>query len=86
LDLPAGVNINVGIAPSGSTSINDTITSLEEAKADMCSILKVNPEDQKFREYTFKPYFTSTGLINGRCLKNGNQYLFFEPMEALSME
>jgi hypothetical protein len=27
LDLPAGVNINVGIAPSGSTSINDTITS-----------------------------------------------------------
>jgi hypothetical protein len=27
LDLPAGVNINVGIAPAGSTSINDTITS-----------------------------------------------------------
>ena len=27
LDLPAGVNINVGIAPAGSSSINDTITS-----------------------------------------------------------
>lgn len=65
---------------------NDTITSLEEAKADMCSILKVKPEDQTFREYKFKPYYTSNGLINGRCLKNGNQFLFFEPMEALSME
>ena len=27
LDLPAGVNINVGIAPASSTSINDTIAS-----------------------------------------------------------
>jgi hypothetical protein len=27
LDLPSGVNINVGIAPAGSSSINDTITS-----------------------------------------------------------
>lgn len=27
LDLPAGVNINVGIAPSTSTSVNDTIAS-----------------------------------------------------------
>lgn len=27
LDLPAGVNINVGIAPASSTSINDTIVS-----------------------------------------------------------
>ncbi|MFN4932111.1 MAG: DUF4397 domain-containing protein, partial [Bacteroidota bacterium] len=27
LDLPAGVNINVGIAPSNSASVNDTITS-----------------------------------------------------------
>jgi hypothetical protein len=29
LDLPAGVNINVGIAPASSTSINDTITSFD---------------------------------------------------------
>jgi hypothetical protein len=65
---------------------NDTITTLEEAKANMCDILKINPEEQEFREYKFKPYFTSNGLINGRCLKNGNQFLFFEPMEALSME
>jgi hypothetical protein len=27
LDVPAGVNINVGIAPANSSSINDTITS-----------------------------------------------------------
>jgi hypothetical protein len=27
LDLPSGVNINVGIAPAGSSSVNDTITS-----------------------------------------------------------
>jgi hypothetical protein len=65
---------------------NDTITSKEEAMEDMCSILNIDPQEQTFREYSFKPYFTSNGLINGRILKNGNQFLFFEPMEALSME
>jgi hypothetical protein len=29
LDLPSGVNINVGIAPAGSSSVNDTLTSFD---------------------------------------------------------
>jgi len=65
---------------------NDTITSKEDALADMASIIKVPKEDIKFREYTFKPYHASENLIDGRILKNGNRYMFFEPMEALSME
>lgn len=65
---------------------NDQITSKEAAMEDMCEILKIDPAEQKFREYTFKPYYTIKGLVNGRLLKNGNQFMFFEPMEALSME
>ncbi len=65
---------------------NDTITSKEDALEDMSSILKVPKEEMMTREYVFKPYYTVNSLIDGRILKNGNRYLFFEPMEALSME
>ena len=65
---------------------NDEITSKEDAIEDMCSILKIDKEGFAPREYIFKPYYTVKGLINGRVLKNGNRYMFFEPMEAMSME
>lgn len=65
---------------------NDTITSKEDAMEDMCDILNINPNLHKFKEYSFKPYYTVKSLIQDRILKNGNQYMFFEPMEALSME
>ena len=65
---------------------NDTITSKEDAMSDMCNILKIDPAEQKFREYTFKPFYAGKNLIDGRILKNGNRFMFFEPMEALSME
>jgi len=65
---------------------NSDITSKEEAITDMCSILKIDEKETKFREFAFKPYYTIDKLIDGRILKNGNQYMFFEPMEAMSME
>ena len=65
---------------------NDTITSKEDALADMASIIKVPKEEIEFREYIFKPYHATDNLIEGRILRNGNRYMFFEPMEALSME
>lgn len=65
---------------------NDTITSKEDAMTDMCEILSLDPAEQTFREYTFKPYYAGKNLIDGRILKNGNRFMFFEPMEALSIE
>lgn len=65
---------------------NDTITSKEDALEDMSSIIKVPKEEIQAREYIFKPYHATDNLIDGRILKNGNRFMFFEPMEALSME
>ena len=65
---------------------NDTITDKDDALDDMASIIKVPKEELQVREYVFKPYHATTNLIEGRILKNGNRFMFFEPMEALSME
>lgn len=65
---------------------NDEITSKEDAIEDMCSILKLDKSSIEPREYTFKPYYTTKNLVDGCILRNGNRYMFFEPMEALSME
>ena len=65
---------------------NDEITSKEDAMEDMCEILKLDPQSQSFKEYSFQPYYALGNLIDGRILKNGNRYMFFEPMEAMSME
>jgi Tryptophan halogenase len=65
---------------------NNDITSKDDAIVDMCDILKLNPQNTKFREYSFNPYYATDNLIDGRILKNGNRFMFFEPMEAMSME
>jgi len=65
---------------------NNDITSKDDAILDMCDILKLDPEKANFREYSFSPYYIIDKLIDGRILKNGNRFMFFEPMEAMSME
>lgn len=62
---------------------NDTITSKEDAMADIAERFNLKPEDLKLREFAFKTYYANK-FIDGRILKNGNRALFFEPMEALS--
>ncbi len=61
---------------------NDTITSKEEAQADMKRLLGVEMLDDK--EYIFNSYYTRS-LIEGRICKNGNKALFFEPLVANSI-
>lgn len=65
---------------------NDTITSKEDATKDLCDILKLNEQEVNLKDYSFKSYYASDNLIDGRILKNGNKFMFFEPMEALSIE
>jgi len=65
---------------------NDEITSKEDALEDMSEILKLDKSSIEYKEYVFKPYYTTKNLVNGRILLNCNRYMFFEPMEALSME
>jgi hypothetical protein len=65
---------------------NDEITSKEDAIEDLCEILKLDKHSIEPREFSFKPYYALDNLIDGRIFKNGNRYMFFEPMEALSME
>jgi len=62
---------------------NDTITTKEEAVDDICDIFKEVPENLSLREFTFKPYYANK-IVEGKILKNGNRFLFFEPLEALS--
>jgi hypothetical protein len=62
---------------------NDTITTKEEAMADIADIFKTTPDKLDLREFAFKPYYAKT-FFDGRILKNGNRALFFEPLEALS--
>jgi hypothetical protein len=63
---------------------NDTITSKEDALADLSDILKISKSKLKTREYTFTPYYAKQ-VLEGRILKNGNRALFFEPMSATSI-
>lgn len=62
---------------------NDRITSKEDAIEDMSKILEINSQDLKVKDFEFKPYYANN-ILNGRVLKNGNRFLFFEPIEALS--
>lgn len=63
---------------------NDTITTKDEAIADMSDILNISSNDIEVRDYTFSPYFANKFLDN-RILKNGNRALFFEPISATSI-
>lgn len=65
---------------------NDTITSKDDAINDLCSILKLDKKEIEPSNYSFKSYYAKNNLIDGRILKNGNRFMFFEPMEALSIE
>ena len=65
---------------------NDTITSQEDAINDLCDILHLDKYEIEPRNYSFKSYYAYNNLIDGRVFKNGNKFMFFEPMEALSIE
>lgn len=62
---------------------NDTITTREDAVADIAERFNLKPEELNLREFAFKTYYAKK-FLDGRILKNGNRALFFEPMEALS--
>jgi hypothetical protein len=63
---------------------NDRITSVEKAKKDIADIFKIkNLNEVKFNEFKFKPYHAKK-FLDKRILKNGNQAIFYEPIEALS--
>lgn len=63
---------------------NDAITSKADAVLDFSKLIGV-PEDQLDNiEYSFKSYYANTA-VNGRIFKNGNSFVFFEPMSASSM-
>lgn len=66
---------------------NDTITSKEEAQADMMEVLGVpslETKEKEQKEYIFKCYYTNN-MIDGRIGKNGNKAIFFEPLVANSI-
>ena len=62
---------------------NDNITSRDSALKDMCSMLKLEKDNIPLKEYSFVPYHANK-MIEGRIIKNGNRFLFYEPMEGLS--
>lgn len=62
---------------------NDTITSKEDAITEISELCNQPKEELNLREFKFKPY-RAKKVLEGRILKNGNSYLFYEPLEALS--
>lgn len=62
---------------------NDTISSKEECIEDISEIFGVDKDSLSLKEFKFKPYYAKK-ILDGRILKNGNRFLFFEPIEALS--
>lgn len=62
---------------------NDTITDREQALDNLQEILKVQVDQNKLREFSFKNY-KAKKFIDNRVFKNGNRALFYEPLEALS--
>jgi hypothetical protein len=62
---------------------NDTVTTREDAVADISERFNIKQDDLNLREFAFKTYYAKQ-VLNNRILKNGNRALFFEPMEALS--
>ena len=63
---------------------NDTITSVEDAKADFAKEIDVPVEELNNIEYKFQSYY-STAVCDGRIMKNGNRAIFFEPISATSI-
>lgn len=61
---------------------NDNITSREDCVEDIMDIFDLE-EEPILKEFKFKPYYANE-ILDGNILKNGNRFLFFEPLEALS--
>ena len=62
---------------------NDQITSDGDAIDDLQKILNKKINDNELNEFKFKPY-RAKKLLHNRVLKNGNNAIFYEPLEALS--
>ncbi len=58
---------------------NDQITTRDEAVEDIKTISGL--ENPELKEFKFKSYHANT-FFDGRILKNGNNALFFEPLEG----
>lgn len=63
---------------------NTNITEKSQAKKNFSSLIDVPENELDQIEYSFKSYY-STKAVDGRILKNGNRFGFFEPMSATSM-
>lgn len=63
---------------------NDTITPRQEAIEDFANLINVSVDQLDNIEYSFKSYYANEA-VNGRIFKNGNSFVFFEPMSASSM-
>ena len=77
LDLPAGVNINVGIAPASSTSINDTITSFDFNLMNGSNYVLVASGIVSPAGYTPSPAFNLEVFPMGR-LTSSKPLIFFK--------
>jgi len=62
---------------------NDTITTKEEAIADLAKFLKIPKAKvaKEVNEFSFKSYYANN-IMEGRICKNGNRAGFFEPLSA----
>jgi tryptophan halogenase len=63
---------------------NDTVTPIDEAKADFSNEIGVSVDKLQDIEYKFQSYY-STKVLDGRIMKNGNRAIFFEPISATSI-
>jgi tryptophan 7-halogenase len=63
---------------------NESITSHEDAVADFSKLINVPIDQLNGIEYSFKSYYAKEAT-DGRIFKNGNKFVFFEPMAASSM-
>ena len=62
---------------------NDTITSKEDAMAEIAEIFNTTADKLDLKEFKFKNYYAKK-FFDGRIIKNGNRALFFEPLEGMS--
>jgi tryptophan halogenase len=63
---------------------NNTITTLDDAKANMAEHLNITVDELDLKEYQFNPYYCNK-VVDGRVIKNGNRAIFFEPISATSI-
>lgn len=67
---------------------NDTVTTKQQALADMAQQFNTTPDkigrQEGVMEYEFKSYY-STKVLDQRVFKNGNRAIFFEPISASSI-